>query len=295
MKPPAKKFKKIYIEITNLCNLRCSFCYKSERKPQSLTVETFKHILKQIKPYTDYIYLHVKGEPLLHPELPHLLDIAFEEKFKVHITTNGVLINTLKETLLHKPAIRQINFSLHSFTENKKDNYLEDILEFTQEALEQTPMIVALRLWNFNKENKAENKNQAILQAIEARFDPEQKIKEDLILGTGLKLKEKLYLNTDFEFKWPDRNDDYHQERGFCHALRNQIAILADGTVVPCCLDGEGVLRLGNIFEQNFSDIITNEKSRSIYQGFTNHRAVEALCIKCSYKERFETRDNQTI
>lgn len=284
-----KKFKKIYIEITNICNLTCSFCSKSKRKPQSLSRENFKYILKEIHPFTDYIYLHVKGEPLLHPELPDLLDIAYEEKFKVHISTNGVLINKVKDMLLHKPAIRQMNFSLHSITENKKENYLKDILEFTEEALDSTPMIIALRLWNFNKEDKSEtHKNLAILKTLEDRFCEKKLIEENLILGTGLKLKERLYLNTDYRFQWPDIKNDYHNENGFCHALRSQIAILTDGTVVPCCLDGEGVINLGNIFKQNFEEIITNDKSKAIYDGFTNHKAIDPLCIKCSFKERFE-------
>lgn len=284
-----KRFKKIYIEITNLCNLSCSFCSKSKRKPQSLTRESFQYILKEIKPFTDYIYLHVKGEPLLHPELPDLLDIACTHGFKVHISTNGVFINKVKDALLSKPAIRQMNFSLHSITENKKENYLEDILQFAKEALDKTNIIIALRLWNFNKADKAEtHKNQTLLEAIEARFCEKNKIEENLILGTGLKLKERLYLNTDYEFEWPDLKNTYHNEKGFCHALRDQIAILADGTVVPCCLDGEGVTSLGNIFKQSFGEIIVTERSKAIYNGFSNHKAVEALCIKCRYKERFE-------
>lgn len=284
-----KKFKKIYIEITNICNLTCSFCSKSKRKPESLSSENFKYILEKIHPFTDYIHLHVKGEPLLHPELPDLLDSACDKQFKVHISTNGVLIHKAENMLLSKPAIRQMNFSLHSITENKKENYLENILQFTEKALEKTKMIISLRLWNFNKENKTEpNRNLEIIKTLEDRFCEKNKIEENLIPGTGLKLKERLYLNTDYEFEWPDMNNDYHNEKGFCYALRSQIAILTDGTVVPCCLDGEGVINLGNIFKQDFNEIISNNKSKAIYENFANHKAIEPLCIKCSYKERFE-------
>ena len=287
-----KRFKKIYIEITNICNLSCSFCHKSQRSPQILNSESFQFILNQVKPFTDYIFLHVKGEPLLHPQLPDLLDLAYEHGLKVNITTNGVLIDRIKEFLLDKPAIRQMNFSLHSFTENYKENYIEDILQFVQEALDKTNIIISLRLWNFNKNDKKSlEKNKEIIKSIENQFYSDNKIEEILITGKGLKLKERLYLNTDYEFEWPDLKSNYHNENGFCYALRDQIAVLADGTVVPCCLDGEGITNLGNIFNQSFGEVVESKRAKDIYNGFTNHKAVEALCMKCSYKEKFEKKN----
>jgi radical SAM protein with 4Fe4S-binding SPASM domain len=283
-----RRFKKAYIEITNICNLDCSFCHNNQRRSQRLSIESFDYILKQIKPYTEYVYLHVKGEPLLHPNLLNFLDLAHDEGFKVNITTNGLLINKLKDDFLNKPSIRQINFSLHSFTENKKENYIGDILEFVEEAMNKTQIIISLRLWNFNKDDKeAYAKNKIIFEAIESKFSIENKIEDNLIPGKGLKIKERLYLNTDYEFEWPTLESNYHSENGFCYALRDQVAILVDGTVVPCCLDGEGVTNLGNIFKENFSQIIESERARAIYDGFTNHKAVEALCLKCSFKEKF--------
>ena len=282
------RFKKIYIEITNICNLDCSFCHNNQRSSRRLSIESFEYILNQIKPFTGYIYLHVKGEPLLHPQLSDFLDLAYEKGLKVHITTNGVLINKVKDELLNKPAIRQINFSLHSFTENNKVNYIEDILEFVEEALDKTQIIISLRFWNFNKSDmEACQKNKNLFEAIENKFLIKNKIVDTLIPGKGLKIKERLYLNTDYEFEWPSLSSDYSNENGFCYALRDQAAILVDGTVVPCCLDGEGITNLGNIFKENFSQIINSEKAKAIYEGFSNHKAVEALCVKCRYKERF--------
>ncbi|MBA4366152.1 MAG: radical SAM protein [Desulfobacterium sp.] len=282
-----KRFKKVYIEITNTCNLSCNFCLKSARKSGMQTKESFQYILNEIKPFTDYIFLHVKGEPLLHPELLDFLDLADSFGIKVNITTNGVLINKVQDAFLKKPAIRQINFSLHSLTENKKENYLGDILHFVHAALTQTHIIISLRLWNLHKKDMAgDGKNKVIISAIEDRFCGE--IEGNVIAGKGLKIKERLYLNTDYEFEWPNLDTDYQNENGFCYALRDQIAILVDGTVVPCCLDGDGITDLGNIFYQNFSRIINSERAKAIYNGFSNHKAIEALCTKCRYKERFE-------
>jgi radical SAM protein with 4Fe4S-binding SPASM domain len=282
-----KRFKKVYIEITNTCNLSCNFCLKSTRKLGMQTKESFQYILNEIKPFTDYIYLHVKGEPLLHPELLDFLDLADSFGIKVNITTNGVLINKVQDAFLKKPAIRQINFSLHSLIENNKESYLFDIFHFIDAALTQTHIIISLRLWNFHKKDiVGDGKNKVIISAIEDRFCGE--IEGNVILGKGLKIKERLYLNMDYEFEWPNLETDYQNGHGFCYALRDQIAILVDGTVVPCCLDGEGITDLGNIFDQNFSRIINSERAKAIYNGFSNHKAIEALCRKCRYKERFE-------
>ncbi|MFN8255232.1 MAG: radical SAM/SPASM domain-containing protein [Bacteroidales bacterium] len=284
-----KLFKKIYIEITNVCNLSCSFCQKSNQKPARLTTDSFQYILNQIKPFTGYIYLHVKGEPLLHPEIPEFLDISYTGNFHVNITTNGVLIDKLGDKLLDKPAIRQINFSLHSFTENKKPGYLSDILDFTEKAIEKTQMYISLRLWNFDKSRPEVNDlNRNVIKTITERFPVDFDIMKEITPGKGLKLRERLYLNTDFEFEWPDLKNKHLNENGFCYALRDQVGILADGTVVPCCLDGEGIINLGNIFKSDFAEIIENERAKSIYNGFTNRKAVENLCKHCRYKERFE-------
>ena len=107
-----KRFKRVYIEITNVCNLSCNFCPKTMRKAHSMDVDSFKKILDQVKPYTDYLYLHLKGEPLLHPNLPEFLDLCAEREFKVNITTNGTLLRKMKDKIIKKPSIRQINISL---------------------------------------------------------------------------------------------------------------------------------------------------------------------------------------
>ncbi|MFH2063586.1 MAG: radical SAM protein [Pseudomonadota bacterium] len=284
-----KRFKKVYIEIINFCNLSCRFCPKTRRKPQRLSAESFQYILKEIKPFTNHICLHVKGEPLLHPEILDFLDLAYEEGVQVNITTNGLLIHTVGDEFLKRPAIRQISFSLHSFAEHEKENYLDNILAFAEEANHKTRIIISLRLWNLHRsDTDSDAGNRLILEAIENKFSIQNKIEENIIPGQGFKIRERLYINTDYAFEWPDLNCDYRSEKGFCHALRDHIAVLADGTVVPCCLDGEGITSLGNIYQQNFDRIIHSKRAKRMVDGFTNHKVVEDLCMKCKYKERFE-------
>ena len=285
-----KKFKKIYIEITNICNLSCHFCPKSDRKQEYMNLGSFETILDEIKPFTDYIYLHVKGEPLLHPQIDELLDLAHNKGFKVNITTNGSFIGDTGKNIMMKPALRQMNFSLHSFGGNlenvHRDNYIKTILSFSKEALEKTDIYISLRLWNFNKEYKDEtqNRNNEVLEILEKEFQLNYKIRDVLSPGKGVKICNKLYLNSDYEFKWPDADDLYENTSGFCYGMRSHTAILVDGTVVPCCLDGEGIINLGNIYRDSFIDIINSSRSQAIYNGFSENTAVEELCKKCQFK-----------
>ncbi|REK77073.1 radical SAM/SPASM domain-containing protein [Paenibacillus paeoniae] len=289
-----KKFKKFYIETTSICNLSCTFCPPTQRAKGFLSVEDFTRTLDQVKPFTDYIYFHVKGEPLLHPKIDKLLDIAHEKGFKVNITTNGTLITKNKAKLLNKPALRQLNFSLHSFDghpgSEDKAGYLADILAFVKEANESSDVIVSYRLWNLdmnNEINKQEDKNRELLGMIEEAYSLDYRIEEKFKPGTGVKIADRIYLNQDPEFKWPDLREPEDDGRGFCHALRNQAGVLIDGTVIPCCLDGEGVIDLGNIHEQPFADIIEGERANNLYDGFSRREAVEELCRKCGYRQRF--------
>ncbi|MDL4843248.1 radical SAM/SPASM domain-containing protein [Aquibacillus rhizosphaerae] len=289
-----KKFKKFYLEITSVCNLACSFCPPTIRERQFVSVEDFAIRLDQIKPHTDYINLHVKGEPLLHPKIDQLLDISHEKGFKVNITTNGTLINKRKHQLLNKPALRQMNFSLHSFDGHEgsvdKEGYVSSVLSFIKEATHQSDMIVSLRLWNLSEDNATnaeKQRNRDMLALIESEFNLSYKIEEKITPGSGIKIADRIFINQDYEFKWPSLQEEEDDGKGFCYGLRNQAGILTNGTVVPCCLDGEGVINLGNIKNSSFSEIIAGDRATKLVDGFSKRVAVEELCRKCGYRKRF--------
>ncbi|MBG9454216.1 Fe-S oxidoreductase [Lysinibacillus sphaericus] len=288
-----RTFKKVYIEITSVCNLACSFCPPTARAKGLIKVEQFNKILDEIRPHTKYIYLHVKGEPLLHPRIDQLLDAAHEKGFKVNITTNGTLIKKNREKILGKPALRQINFSLHSFdghegSENR-EKYLGDILDFVRDSKDYNT-IISYRLWNLQKDHMtdiAARRNRETLEILENEYNLDYRIEEKVQPGKGVKIANNIYLNQDHEFKWPSLLEPEDEGKGFCHALRSQAAILVDGTVVPCCLDGEGVINLGNVNEKSFTDIVQGERANNIVDGFSRREAVEELCRKCGYRQKF--------
>ncbi|NKI20040.1 radical SAM protein [Paenibacillus dendritiformis] len=290
-----RTFKKVYIEVTSICNLACSFCPQTERKAQFIQLDAFHHILDEIKPHTRHIYLHVKGEPLLHPRIDELLDASHEKGFKVNITTNGTLIRKNRHKLLGKPALRQMNFSLHSFdghegSENREE-YLSDIISFVREASEHQ-VIFSFRLWNLNPEHATtaqKRRNRETLEMLEKEFELDYRIEEKVVPGGGIRIAERIYLNQDYEFQWPSLQAPEDDGKGFCHALRSQAAVLVDGTVVPCCLDGEGIIRLGNVYQAPFAEIVEGERASRLFDGFSRREAVEELCRKCGYRKRFGT------
>lgn len=286
-----KRFKKVYIEITNVCNLKCEFCPQDNRKPKFMEKDEFGSILDKVKDYTDYVYFHVKGDPLLHPNLDEFLDMAFEKKLKVNLTTNGTLINKNMEMLLSKPSLRQINVSLHSLEQNQwftnKDSYMDYILQFIDLAKDKE-LIVALRLWNLSSEtNENQEKNSFILEKLKDAFHLDYNLAGEFKKKRGLKIKERLYLNEDVEFIWPSLDNDIYEEKGFCYGLRDQLGILVDGTVVPCCLDSEGVINLGNIHEIDLADVLEGIRAKALYDSFSNRTAIEELCKRCGYRAKF--------
>ncbi len=286
------RFKKIYIETTNICNLSCNFCPKTSRKLGFMETEDFKKIINKVKGYTNHIYLHLMGEPFLNKNLGSFLQIAKEANIKVNITTNGTLINNVKDVLINSGAIRQINISLHSFEANENNinfyDYLNNILQFIEEANKKTEIICSLRLWNIDTEDlKANNNlNLDILKLIEEKLNINFSIKDALLDKRGIKLKERVYLNMAEKFSWPDSSISLISEEVFCYGLRDQLGILLDGTVVPCCLDSEGKIPLGNIFKEDLGDIINSKRAIDIYDGFSQRRAVEELCKRCGYAKR---------
>lgn len=290
-----KRFKKIYVEITNCCNLSCSFCPTIQRTPHFMPLEDFRHILKEIKPWTDYIYLHVKGEPLLHPKLQQILAAARDCGLYVNMTTNGTLLEQTREILLSS-QIRQINISLHSFEANDHQEsdllfqkYVYNAIDFAR-SFSPEHGITAFRLWNLppdKNKNTETDTNVRILHMLAENFDftgsldPRQYITHDLPLAP------KIFVSFDHEFQWPSLNSPDLGTEGSCLALKNHIAILCDGTVIPCCLDGDGIINLGNILEHSFSSIIESHRSQQMIEGFRRHTAIEPLCRRCGYRTRF--------
>lgn len=279
------RFKRVYVEIGNICNLNCSFCSELKREKRQMTVNEFSHIAKAIKPYTDYLYFHIKGEPLLHPHLPEFFDIASEHGFMVNITTNGTLLDKTGDMILSKPALRQINISLHSFPAHQMEGYLKTVLDFSKKASLEHKKYVVLRFWNLDNNRTTDNASLDMLGKIKEYFNFEGDLPEAL-KSRSVMLEKGIFISFEEEFQWPSLENEFVSDKGICYGTRNMLGILADGTVVPCCLDSNGEAPLGNIFLSPMAEIL--KKVDKISFNLTNRHIDLELCKHCSYRTRFD-------
>lgn len=286
-----RKLKKIYVEITNHCNLTCSFCHQSDRPKAWMLPAEFAEICKQAKVFTNYLYLHVLGEPLLHPDLSSLLAICQEQALAVNVTTNGTLLKKRQALLLDSPAVRQVNISLHSAVEANQGpalfSYLDAVFTFIERAnAVSRPLYINLRLWNlFGKGTPVlSSQNEPVLRKIEEFFALPIPLVDALTPGHGIHLSQGVFLSQNSRFIWPHAPSPEHGTTGFCRGLRDHVAILVDGTVVPCCLDAEADIRLGNIHDNSLEEILASSKSIAMYDGLSQRRLVEPLCRRCTFR-----------
>lgn len=273
-------YNKVYVEITNICNMNCSFCHRHSRQPRQMSLDEFALVLQRITGYTQYIYYHLMGEPLTHPQLSQFIQLAGQRGFKSIITTNGTLLHRHKDALL-SAGVHKVNISIHSFengTEQDHRQYLQNLANFAKTAAD-LGTIVVFRLWNKGFDN---GKNQFALNILK------ENIPGDWVPNSrGLRIRDRIFVELDERFQWPDSNAEIQGDKFYCYGLKTQLGILADGTVVPCCLDSDGIIRLGNIFQQDLSDILSSQRAHDMQKGFQCGKASEDLCKRCGYSQRF--------
>lgn len=294
--------KNIYVEITNVCNLDCSFCPPTARAPEFISADRFRLLLSRIRGKAENLYFHLKGEPLLHPDLGELVDLAGDAGFDVMITTNGSLLSARLPELTGRPALRRLNVSLHSLEDAGSDRAaaaLDDVLKAVSALRGSDPerqnlSVISLRLWNRTDQEQTD----LLLAGIERHFGLTAGSLEAALAkqeGKGVVVSSGISVHPAERFSWPSLRGTEHAGesedlgfcRGFCRALRDQAGILADGTVVPCCLDGEGDMALGNVYETAWDDIVNSPRARALRDGFSERRVVEPLCRTCGYRTRF--------
>lgn len=288
------KFNKVYIEITNICGLKCSFCPPSERKNDTMKLSSFEDICSQAKVYTKEIYLHIIGDPLVLSNLSEYIDIAKKHGLIVNITTSGFFLDSSKYKMLICNNIKQINFSLNSFNANSTNlnlnDYLTPIFEFAKFKIKNgNKQFVNFRIWNIDNIDDIEF-NKILITKINEFFNSNINIEE--IYATKpkkIRIEDKVLLNFDDYFEWPSLENNVVGEKGFCYGLNSHIGILSNGSVVPCCLDKNADINLGNIFDTPLKSILNGRKTQNIIKGFKEKKVVEELCQKCSFRTRFES------
>ncbi|WP_345992815.1 radical SAM/SPASM domain-containing protein [Sulfurimonas sp. HSL-1716] len=286
-------FHRVHIEVTNICGLSCSFCTPKKQPPKTMSIAFFEKVLTELKPYTRTLAFHILGDPLTLSNLALYLESAYLQGFEVELTTSGYYLKKTPFSTLFHPAVRQINISLNSYNKNSLnmgfEEYMQSVMKICKEKLKNHPKpFINLRIWNLDEHFSELSFNKKIFDYLRQHFDievDETKIYEEKI--RSIRIDSKIVLRFDNYFEWPSLTSS-HQSHGSCYGLKSHIGILADGTVVPCCLDGEGVINLGNIGEIPLKEILKANRAQTMIKGFAQMKAVEELCVKCSYKNRFQ-------
>lgn len=286
-----KRFQKIYVEIINTCNLKCSFCTPTCREQKMMSIEEFEQVISKIKSYTNIVALHVKGEPLMHPQLKEILKCCEKCNIQVNITTNATLLLKNIDILKNSNSLRQLNLSIHSVTKNEElsyelQDYMNQIFRAVNILKQNNNPYISYRLWNLESLIQNEE-NIEIIKMLELEYKIENLI-EKAKRNSFVELSKNIFLNQDFEFIWPSLENEFISDKGKCWGLRNQIAILSNGDVVPCCLDQDANIKLGNIFCQDIEEIINSEYSKEIIKGFENNKLIHNLCKRCGFINKFK-------
>ena len=281
------KLEKIYLEIGNICNLSCPFCLRSLRPPGTMTLDQILWILPQIKNIASSVCLHVLGEPLFHPEFDTIIDLFTQWDIPVQITTNGTLLDKKRKVILKQNSIRQINISVHALDSLSSSHggheFLTHIRDFCHEAQITRPeLYINLRFWTYNE--IGESSSFRFFQSL-FHYDGS---KIDIQREKSVHLQNRLYLHFDSQFQWPSPALPVRSEKGYCYGLTHHCGILANGDVVPCCLDGNGAIVLGNCLVTPLDEILSLPRAQNMVTHFNKGALIEPLCRRCGFISRFD-------
>ena len=307
----------VYIEITNVCNLHCSFCpcsktllnenadSKHAESRAFMPSELFEKCIAGAQEINaTNVYFHVLGEPTLHPGFVHYVKKLESTPLKLTLTTNGTTIERTGSQILASPAVRQVNFSTHAYAELPRETaerYLQNILDFCQIAnVERPDLYINLRLWNVGAD-EASPWNSYMLNRIRETFNVDVTPGHFCSRHKSFNITGRIYLHEDTRFEWPSlderrerrgERDERDESReivpGTCRALDTHVAILHDGRVVACCLDHSGQITLGDISKQTLPEIINSPEAVYIKEGFAQHELRHPFCQTCSFCKRFK-------
>lgn len=271
-----KQFRRAFIEITNVCNLSCEFCATPSRAKSFMPPETFENAAAQVKLFTSLISLHVLGEPFMHPRLPEILSICSRQKLRVNLITNGTLLDKFGQDIFKEKCIRQISFSLHAFKALPGKERLEKLnrlMEFAK--TKPSDIIISFRLRGKPEDSFIKETSDYISNAFRGRDLTKDK-------KNALRLRDKIFLNFGVFFKWPGQGGQ--KEKQGCIGLRHHFAILCSGEVVPCCLDYDGKLSIGNINAAPLADILNNPATLKLKNSIAAVTPIPEYCATCGFK-----------
>ncbi|SFV70534.1 hypothetical protein MNB_SV-13-1321 [hydrothermal vent metagenome] len=257
-----------------------------------MSLELFESTIEQAKKFTSEIACHVVGDPLTLSNLKEYLNIIHKYKMRAMLTTSGYFMKKHSYDTLFHPCVKQINVSLNAFNKNDTsftfEQYMKPILDFCQEKVRRKEeSFINLRMWNLDEVMSEKKFNLELFKKLNSEFNVNIELdKLNPKEKKNIRLDYKVLLHFDNYFEWPSLNNKNYGH-GTCQGLSSHIGILADGKVIPCCLDNDAIMELGDLRNESLETILYGEKATSMIEGFKKGICLEELCLKCSYKKRF--------
>lgn len=274
----SKRFIRTYIEISDLCGLSCPFCPAPKGRRGEMGLELFERVCQQVAPLTQSVTFHLLGDPLYLKNFPLYLQIAQKYHLSVEIVTSGLYLCKFPHSLLLSPPIKQISISLsalESLKEEMREKVVKDCLELIKTHQESKSQVY------INLRMHADKINHSLAHRLTQSFS----VENDLSQKGRVRLAYKVFLLLTKSFEWARAEGEREsgEVRKKCYGLLSQIAILSNGVVVPCCIDCDGGIALGNLKTQSLEEILDSKRARDIIKGFKRGVAIEEQCKVCTY------------
>lgn len=119
----------VHLAITNVCNLKCSFCcFANRKRSEILSFDDVKTVLNQFKQIgTKAVEFTGGGEPLLHPNINDIAQYAYDSGYSLGVCTNGTCLRKIKNWDLFK----WVRLGLY-FVDNEYSIDIEYLKQFTK-------------------------------------------------------------------------------------------------------------------------------------------------------------------
>ena len=267
-----KPLTSLIIEPTNTCNLRCSFCFVTEgmsREEGFMDFALFKKVIDDT-PELEHLCMHNWGEPLLHKEIFEMFDYAHESGIKhIVMNTNGTLLtNNMIDKIIRSP-LNIIRFSIDGSAETFKR-----VRGVELEKIEQN--ILKLKK---EKDARRPDLSMGVVFTVEneTQEDVDEYIEHWETIVDHVRTQPKLIQSPRKEPCPEPFGKDY-----------GKLVVLWDGTVIPCCVDYNASLKLGNAYKERVRDLWYNSEIKALRNQHEKGNYPK-VCMNCNECETSKT------
>lgn len=267
-----KKLTSLIIEPTNTCNLRCTFCFVTEgmnRAEGFMDFDLFKKVIDD-SPGLEHLCMHNWGEPLLHKDIFRMFDYAAQAGVRhIVMNTNGTLLTDKMIDRIVDSPLSIIRFSIDGSPETFQrvrgvalDKIERNILKLKEKKEARRPGLGMGVVFTVEEDTH---------QDVEAYIDHWKNIVDHV------RTQAKLIQNPRKEICPEPFGKDY-----------GKLVVLWDGTVIPCCVDYNASLKLGNAWEQPVMDLWQGAEIERLRD---QHRSgnFPDTCVNCNECETAKT------